>query len=212
MSEKGKNQSEYWGELSKRIVDPTETKNKKPDTSDLEIEFLRNYLKETDTVIDLGSGSGLIINKLLQYVQSIVAVEKFELFTKFIVDDPRMEVIHADLIGFKTRKQFDAVLMFGVAQTFYKDDIVDIYKNCYEMTKSGGRFISRSHCGLTEDILVDGYSEELKTNYFAHFRQVDSEIELLKNIGFKNIQKFDIFPDTLNVWDNSRHFIFVCEK
>lgn len=212
MSEKGKNQSDYWKQLAKKIVNPGETKNKRPDTSDLEIEFLRKYLKDSDRVLDLGSGSGLIINKLVNYVHSITAVEKFEKFTDFIVNDSRMEVIIADLIGFKIRKQFDAVLLFGVAQTFYKDDVIDIYKSCYDMTKSGGLFISRTHCGLEEDILVDGFSEELQTNYFAHYRQIDSEIELLKSVGFKNVQKFDIFPDTLNVWKNSRHFIIVCEK
>ena len=208
----GENQSDYWKELSKRIVNPSETKNKRPDTSDLEIEFLKNYLKNTDAILDLGSGSGLIINKLVKFVASIIAVEKFELFTKFIVDDPKMTVINSDLLGFKIRRQFDAVLLFGVAQSFYKDDIIGIYKNTYEMIKPEGLFINRIHCGLTEDILVDGFSEELQRDYFAQFRQIDSEIELLREIGFKNIKKFDIFPDTLNVWKNSRHFILVCEK
>jgi SAM-dependent methyltransferase len=212
MTEKGKNQAEYWKALANRIVSPAETKNKRPDTSDLEIEFLKDYLKETNDILDLGSGSGLIVNKLVDYVSSIIAVEKFESFTKFIVDDPKITVINSDLIGFKIRRQFDAVLLFGVAQSFYKDDIIAIYKNIYNMIKPSGLFIIRIHCGLEEDILVDGFSEELQTNYFAHFRQIDSEIKLLEEIGFKNIKKFDIFPDSLNVWENSRHFLLVCEK
>jgi len=209
---KGHNQDKYWQELAKRIVSPAETKNKRPDTSDLEIEFLKQYLTKGDEIIDLGSGSGLIINKLLPHVKNIVAVEKFEDFTKFIVEDPNMTVINSDLRGFKMRKEFDAVLLFGVAQSFFIDDIKEIYKSCFQMLKTGGKFISRIHCGLTEDILVDGFSEELGTNYFAQFRQVDSEMKLLEETGFKNVRKFDIFPDTLNVWKNSRHFIFVCEK
>lgn len=212
MSEKGKNQAAYWKALANRIVSPSETKNKRPDTSDLEIEFLKDYLKKTDAILDLGSGSGLIINKLVKYVSSIIAVEKFESFTKFIEDDPKMTVINSDLLGFKIRKQFDAVLLFGVAQSFYKDDAIEIYKNIYEMVNSDGLFINRIHCGIEEDILVDGFSEELQTNYFAHYRQIDSEIKLLEEIGFKNIKKFDIFPDSLNVWKNTRHFILVCEK
>lgn len=212
MAKIGENQADYWKALGNRIIHPSETKNKRPDTSDLEIEFLKNYLQNTDNVLDLGSGSGLIINKLIDYVASIVAVEKFDAFTKFIVDSPKMTVINADLLGFKIRREFDAVLLFGVAQSFYKDDAMEIYKSSYEMIKNGGLFIIRIHCGLEEDILVDGFSEELQTNYFAHYRQIDSEIKSLEDIGFKNIQKFDIFPDSLNVWKNSRHFLLVCEK
>ena len=80
------------------------------------------------------------------------------------------------------------------------------------MTKPGGLLIVRVHCALEEKIVVDGFSEELGTDYFAEFRPVKEEEQLLKDIGFKNVETFDIFPDTLNVWDNSRHFIFVCKK
>lgn len=212
MNEHHEKQYKYWQELSNRIVRPEETKNKRPDTSDLEIEFLKKYVKQTDDVIDLGSGSGLIINKLLPLVHTITAVEKFEGFSKFIVDNPAMTVINADLMGFKIRKQFDVVLFFGTAQSFYREDVTEIYSNCYSMLKSGGFFINRVHCGLQEDIVVDGFSEELQTNYFAQYRQVDKEMALLKSVGFQEIVKFDIFPESLNVWKNSRHFIFVCKK
>ena len=87
-----------------------------------------------------------------------------------------------------------------------------MYKNIYEMLKSDKYFIMRMQCGLKEDVIVNGYSEELGTDYFASYRQLDSEIELLKTTGFKEIEIFDIFPDSLNVWDNTRHFMFVCKK
>ncbi len=205
-------QFKYWEKLSEKIQSPVKTKNGKPDTSDLEIAFLKQYVKPSDTVIDLGSGSGLIVNKLLDEVKSIVAVEKFEGFTKFIRKSPDMMVINADIKGFKINKEYDLACMFGVGQLFDYDDIKKLYKNIYDMTKKHGKFISRTHCALEEDIYVDGFSKELQTDYFACYRNVDTEIQLIEDVGFKNVQKFDIFPDTLNVWDNSRHFIFVAEK
>jgi SAM-dependent methyltransferase len=204
--------NQYWESLSKKIQNPVETKNKRPDTSDLEIDFLTKFLNSTDDVLDIGSGSGLIINKLIDSVGRITAVEKFEGFTKFIVEHPNMLVINADLIGFKMRKQFDAVLCFGVAQCFAKADMTIIYKSLFEMTKPGGLLIVRMHCGLEKDKIVNGYSEELGTNYFAEYRHVEAEINLLKEVGYSSIEKFDIFPDTLNVWPDTRHFIFVCKK
>jgi len=170
------------------------------------------YFNKDTEVLDIGSGSGLIINKLLKEVKHITAVEKFEGFTKFIIDAPNMLVIMADLIGFKIRKQYDLVLCTGVSQCFKKENMIPIYKNMFSMVKEDGLFISRMHCGLNEDVSINGFSKELGTEYFADYRHLDKEIDLLKEIGFNKVEIFDIFPDTLNVWKNTRHFIFVCSK
>jgi SAM-dependent methyltransferase len=202
----------YWRNLSTKIKNPVETKNKRPDTTELEIDFLEKYIQSNDDILDIGSGSGLIINKLIDFDVSITAVEKFEGFTRFIVEHPKMTVINADLIGFKIRKEFDVALCFGVSQCFIKNEINDIYKNIYSMLKVGGYFIMRMQCGIEKTKVVNGFSEELQTNYFAEYRQWEEEIDLLKEIGFNSIERFDIFPDTLNVWPDSRHYIFVCKK
>lgn len=202
----------YWKNLSVKITDPTQTKNKRPDTSDLERDFILEYFQKEDDIVDIGSGSGLIINKLYNNVNSIIAIEKFEGFSKYIVDSPNVLVINADLKDFKIRKQFDGVLCTGVSQCFSLEEMIPIYKNMFAMLKEGGTFIMRMHCGLQEDVIIDGYSDELQTNYFASYRKLDSEIKTLKSTGFKEIQTFDIFPDTLNVWENTRHFMFVAKK
>ena len=207
------NKSEkYWRELSLKIENPVQTKNKRPDTSDLEIDFLRKHLSSSDELLDIGSGSGLIINKLIPFVKHITAVEKFEGFTKFIVDKPNMLVINADILGFKMRKTFDAVLLFGVTQCFNREEASALYQAAFEMTKLGGLMIVRTHCGLEIDKTIDGFSNELQTDYFAEYRQVDREMKIMQSVGFKSVVKHDIFPDSLNVWPDTRHFIFVCEK
>jgi cyclopropane fatty-acyl-phospholipid synthase-like methyltransferase len=202
----------YWSELSKRIQDPVQTKNKRPDTSDIEIEFLKQYLTEQDDILDVGSGSGLIINKLHPFVHSITAVEKYPGFSKFIAENDKILVINSDLSDFNMRKQFDAVLSFGVSQCFNTEDAASIYQRLFGMTKSGGKLIVRTHCGLEKDKVINGYSEELGTEYFAEYRQVKNEIKLMEDAGYRFVSQHDIFPDTLNVWPDTRHFIFICEK
>jgi SAM-dependent methyltransferase len=202
----------YWRELSQKIEHPAQTKNKRPDTSDLEIEFLKRFLNADDEVLDIGSGSGLIINKLYPFVRHITAVEKFEGFTRFIIDVPNILVINADILGFKMRKQFDAVLLFGVTQCFSTDEACMLYEAAFDMTKPGGLIIVRTHCGLFADKTIDGFSEELGTEYFAQYRQVQHEIKLIESVGYHNIEKYDIFPDTLNVWSDTRHFLYVGRK
>lgn len=205
-------QIKYWDSLSKKIKDPVETKNKRPDTSGAEIEFLTQYLRATNQVLDLGAGSGVLTNKIIPLVSHITAVEYFEGFSKFINESDKVLVINANLSGFKIRKTYDVVLMTGVAQCFAEEDAATLYRNAASMVKRGsGIFINRVHCGLKEDILVDGWSEELQTDYFASYRQVDKEVKMMRTAGFASIERFDFLPNELNVWDNSRHFYFVCK-
>ena len=35
---------------------------------------------------------------------------------------------------------------------------------------------------------------------------------LMDEVGFTQVTIHDIFPDTLNVWEDTRHFMFVCKK
>lgn len=202
----------YWENLSKRIDKAEDSTNKREDISDAEVAFLEKYLSKEIDILDIGSGTGLVINKLVDLVNSIVAVETFEGFSKFISNNNKITVINAALEGFYYHKEFDLVLSTGVMQFFKKNIAEGIYKNIFKMVKTDGLFIMRLHCGINETVLVNNFSDELQTEYFAEYRQVDEEINLLKSIGFDSVEKHDILPDTLNVWENTRHFIFVCKK
>jgi cyclopropane fatty-acyl-phospholipid synthase-like methyltransferase len=204
--------NKYWENLAKNIQQPAQSRNKRPDTAEIEIPFITRYFSREDHIIDIGSGTGLIINKLIDHVAHITAVETFEGFSKFILDHPKILLITADITSFKMRKLFDGAMCTGVAQCFERNKMTTIYQNIFSMIRPEGRFISRMQCGLNEDVVVDGISEELGEQYFAEYRQVDSEIRLLKDIGFEKVEIHDIFPDSLNKWSNTRHFMFVCDK
>jgi len=200
----------YWQRMSKNIENPSQTYNKRPDISSKDAVFIRNYLTETDEVIDIGSGTGQVTNKLLPFVKNITAVETFIGLSQYIIEDPRMMVINAKLEGFRIRKSFDVAIATGVMQCFPKADVIDLCTNLFEMVQKGGVLIMRTHCGLEETIVVDK-SEELG-DYFAEYRQVDEEKKMLQEIGFSEVKVLDEAPSELNVWDNSRHFMFVCKK
>ena len=203
---------DYWASLASRITDPKQTRNKRDDYSDLEIDFLKPYLKQDISVLDLGSGSGLVVNKLVNLVGNITAVEKFQNFSQYIEQSNKLELINADLIGFRLYRLFDLILATGVIQCIKGRYIEEIYKNVFEMTKPGGHFIAHIHCGLKEDVIVDRYSEELSANYYAEYRHYQWEKKLMLEAGFQSVDIHDIFPDWLNKWPNTRHFLFVCQK
>ncbi len=203
---------DYWANLATRITDPIQTRNKRDDYSDLEIDFLRPFLKQNISVLDLGSGSGLVVNKLVELVGHITAVEKFQNFSKYIKQSDKLELINADIIGFRLYRKFDLVLATGVMQCLEGKYIPEIYKNIFNMTNPGGHFAAHIHCGLEKHVIVDRFSEELNANYYAEYRHFEQEKSMMLKSGFQFVELHDVFPDWLNKWPNTRHFLFVCHK
>ncbi len=201
----------YWEKLAKSIQDPSETTNKRKKAYlQTDINFVKRHLALDDSILDVGAGSGLVVNALVESVKEIVAVETFKGLSKFI--DPKILVINAELTGFQIRKQFDKIVSTGLTHFFPEEDIVKIYANMFDMLKNGGKLIMRSHCGLEDKVVINGYSEELNSKYFTEYRKVDTEKKILAEAGFKDIQIFDEVAAELNVWDNTRHYYFVCSK
>ena len=201
----------YWEKLAKTIKDPSETTNKrKKDYLQVDINFVKRHLDSNDSILDVGSGSGLVVNELVDSVKEIIAVETFKGLSKFI--SPEILVINAELTGFQIRKQFDKIVSTGLTHFFPENDIVKIYANIFDMLKNEGKLIMRSHCGLEERVVINGYSEELDSEYFTEYRTLETEKKILSDAGFKDIQIFDEVAKELNVWENTRHYYFVCTK
>jgi len=201
----------YWENMANNIQNPGETTNKRSKEYLLnDIRFIKTYLEKDDVLLDVGAGSGLVVNELVDDVKEIIAVETFEGLTNFIHKD--IFVINAELPSFKVRKSFDKIIATGVLHFFPLKEAKRIYENIISMLSEGGTFVMRSHCGLTETVTVNGYSEELDSDYFSELRQIDDEVALLKSLGFKTVEVIDEVADELNVWPNSRHYYFICKK
>ncbi len=59
---------------------------------------------------------------------------------------------------------------------------------------------------------MSGYSKEQKADYFSQYRHIDKEVKILKDIGFKNIETFDVYPKQANRWNNTHFYAIVGEK
>ena len=90
-------------------------------------------------------------------------------------------------------------------QYFNESESLNIYKKYRDALKENGRIIVKNQFGVQEDVVVSGYSQELKKDYFSEYRHVDKEVRNLKLVGFQNIDVIDIYPQECNRWTNT-HF------
>ncbi len=184
-------------------------KNAKPETvklahntdyTDIDAQFILKYATKESEILDLGTGTGLVVNKLYPFVRHIVCVESFKEFTQFIEDSEKITIVNQDIFEFETQRKFDIITAFGVMQYLNEQESVQIYSKYKEFLKPNGKFIIKNQFGIHETVTIAGYSEEQKQNYYSQYRQVDKEKETLMQLGFKLIEINDIYPKEANRW------------
>jgi len=205
---------DYYNKMAKNITSPIETRNKAKDFSEYDIKLMRRLANKNKSLLDLGSGTGLLINNIIDDFQCITAVEKYPEFSRFIKKSPSITLINEDLLNFTNTggSVFDIVSLFGVMNFFDKVEANMIYKRVYNFVAKNGVLVVKNQMGINDDVIIDGFSEELNTNYYSEYRSVGSEIELLTKVGFVNIEKVDIYPSEFNRWDNTHFYALICHK
>ena len=185
---------------------------KNSDFTDMDTAFIRKYTDNNSTILDLGSGTGLIVNKLYPYVKNIVAVEPFSQFTQYIVENEKIQIVNCDTASFASDKKFDAILLFGVMNYMNEEEAASIYAKYINYLSENGKMIIKNQFGVSEDVTVAGFSEELQDNYYSQYRHIDKEIKLLHQAGFKNVEVTDIYPKECNRWDNTHFYALVATR
>lgn len=186
--------------------------NKMNDFSKMDANFVMKYANSESELLDLASGTGILINKIYDKVKHITAVEIFEQFTKFIKKTSKIEILNQNIALFETARTFDLITMFGIVSYFNKDEIIEIYSKNLTKLKENGKLIIKNQFGVQEDVLVSGYSEELKKEYYSQYRHLDTEVQILKQVGYKNVEVFDIYPPECNRWDNTHFWAIVAGR
>jgi ubiquinone/menaquinone biosynthesis C-methylase UbiE len=62
------------------------------DHTQMDADFILKYADKTTSVLDLGTGTGLIVNKLYDRIGKITCVKPFESFTKYITRSDNIKV------------------------------------------------------------------------------------------------------------------------
>ncbi len=206
---KNKQSIEFYKSLAINVTDAKILKFSN-DNTHYDVDFIRSFSKGNQSLLDLGSGTGLIINKLTKDFKDITAVELFKEFSDYINGD-NIQIHNKNLINFCIKKKFEIATMFGTAHYFNEEESLKIYKNIFSMLSDNSVFILKNQFGVKETKTVIG-SEALGKEYFAQYRFIDYEIKRLKSLGFKNIVTHDIYPAKENKWRDTHFYALVCEK
>jgi len=185
---------------------------KNTDFTDIDSDFILKYADKTSDILDIGTGTGLIVNKIYNKVNYIECLEPFKNFSKYIVKNKNIKVVNENIFEYKTDRKFDIITIFGSMHYFNKEEAEKIYSLTYKLLKSNGELIIKNQFGVVEDVTVQGYSEEQKTDYYAQYRHLEKEVKLLKNIGYTKVQTFDIYPPEANRWQNTHFYAIVANK
>ncbi len=201
---------DYYEHLSKSITHPLQTRNKAPDFSSFDIDFVRRFGGPDKTLLDLGSGTGLLLNALPSHFRHLVAVEKYPEFARFIQPASNVQLFIDDLLDFESTETFDVITLFGVMNFFNRQEALAIYAKVFRWLKPSGTLLIKHNMGTETDVTVDGFSEELQRHYFSNYRSVSHETELLTALGFHVHQTVDIYPPEFNRWNNTHFYALVC--
>ncbi|MDR2781535.1 MAG: class I SAM-dependent methyltransferase [Holosporaceae bacterium] len=183
----------------------------KSDFTRLDADFILKYANKESKILDLGSGTGLIINKIYKEVKKIVAVEYFPEFSKFIEKSDNIKVVNVDIFKYSTEEKFDLLTLFAVMHYLNEREAIEIYSKYISFVTPGGKILVKNQFGINEDVEVSGYSEEQKNNYYAQYRHIDKEIRILSDLGCRNIEVVDIYPPECNRWSNTHFYAIAAE-
>lgn len=200
----------YYDKLSKNLTNPLQTRNKAKDFSKYDVDLLKRLSGQEKSLLDLGSGTGLLINNLHENFKNILAVEKYPEFSRFIDCSKNIEVKNIDLLQFETSNRFDVISAFGVLNFFSGDETVELYRKIIRAMHPDSIFVLKHQMGIKDDVVIEGWSDELQCDYYSEYRHVDRERAILRECGFNVDEQLDIYPDEYNRFENTRFFAFVC--
>lgn len=182
------------------------------DSTNHDANFILTNKLNAKSLLDIGSGTGLILKKINTHFDIIHAIEPYKELSNHIELKKNIKVINSNIFDFEPKIMYDMISIFGVMHYFNEHETELVYKKCYDMLNSRGILIIKNQFGIKSDVFISGYSEELNSDYYANYRYIEKEKSLLQEIGYKNTRQFDIYPPELNRWDNTHFYAIICNK
>lgn len=176
-----------------------------------DMEFVSRYITSDSVVCDLCCGSGDMTKEMKNKAKLVYAVDINGSFLKMMSGQDNIITVESDAVDFFCDQPLDLITIFGAIQYNMGEDVRRIYENCYGMLKNGGWLLVSGQWGIEGKVVVDKFSEELQKQYFAEYRTMDEECNLLEQVGFRT-ELHKILPDSFNRFDNTKFMCIAAHK
>jgi 2-polyprenyl-3-methyl-5-hydroxy-6-metoxy-1,4-benzoquinol methylase len=147
----------FFKEMAATVKDPLAVKlSPTNDMTAYDAAFILKFADSNTSILDLGTGTGLTINKLYNHVKRITAVEPFESFTKYIVKSPSVQIVNKVIFEFSADTEYDLITVFGFISYFNEIEAKEVYRRCYTWVKPGGKIIIKNQFSIEQDVIIEG--------------------------------------------------------
>ncbi len=160
------------------------------------IDFLPKDMKK---IIDLGAGTGLQLIKLYKMYPNVhtIAIDISDGMLKKLEErhiSDNITIVNKSFFDYDFDNDVDAVISSQALHHFEPNDKLTLYKKIYDCLKKDGLFVNEDYFANDEET-----EKQLFEDYYTLVRgegkhydtplTIDHEIEILKEVGFSNIEK-----------------------
>ena len=159
-----------------------------------------NLDKDAIKILDLGAGTGLElihlfeVNKDAKVTVIDITENMLEALKKRSFAD-HVDTICGDFFEVDFGNNFDAVISTSALHHFKKDEKLKLYKKVFDSLKENGQFVNCDKIAINEDVENEqlyALDNDLEAKHVDTPLTVDHEIEVLKTVGFSNIETSNV--------------------
>ena len=139
-------------------------------------------------IMDFGSGTGLLLEKIASFVKSITAIDTSPSMNKKLngkkdLLDCELEILEIDLSKTKLEKKFDSII--SSMTLHHIENIKNIFTDFYNILNENGTI------ALADLDIEDGsfHTENTGVYHFGFYR--DEIVKIAEEVGFKNVKVQD---------------------
>jgi SAM-dependent methyltransferase len=179
------------------------------DFLDYEVKFIGDLLKSAPpsiSILDLGSGAGELSKRIQRDNDRLTAVDYEKNFGRFFNATQNQHFIQEDVTNYKSYLKFDLILLFGVVIYLTKSEERKIYEVILNCLAKGGTAVIKHQVSLNEEVCINSFSEELKTDYSARYpSRLETEVTL-KSV-FSHVEPLS-YPNKFNRFENMKNIAY----
>ena len=143
-----------------------------------------SYQKDS-SILDFGSGTGLLLSKIAPYVENITAVDISKAMNKVLKDKKHTIACNLDIIEMDLTKENLNLKFNGIISSMtmhHVKDVVQVFKKFYNLLHENGTI------AIADLDKEDGTFHTIDTGVFHHGFDRDEFITIAKGVGFKNLK------------------------